>query len=192
MYNFLAATALTLPVLIFLRRVAETRSAKALATMSVLAWLAFLAHPFAFFVLPIAWLWLAAGRRERPDAYMWGAGGVLAAFLLMGFALPMVSATSPTNPYVFKPPLELVACRLGLGYWGQRPHRDLGTPGYTPKYLLQNLILRGGGTRSAGAAIVKDRRNVVPGLAFSPGMGYMPPPISAYFGGGNGPIYKTD
>ena len=114
MYNFLAATALTFPVLIFLRRVAETPSAKVLAAMSVLAWLAFLAHPFAFFVLPLAWLWLAAGRRERPDAYMWSAGGVLAVFLLMGFALPMAAGASPSNPYVFKPPLELVA---GLVYY---------------------------------------------------------------------------
>ena len=114
MYNFLAATALTFPVLIFLRRVAETPSAKVLAAMSVLAWLAFLAHPFAFIVLPLAWLWLAAGRRKRPDAYMWSAGGVLAVFLLMGFALPMAAGASPSNPYVFKPPLELVA---GLVYY---------------------------------------------------------------------------
>ena len=113
MYNFLAATALTFPVMIFLRRVAETPSVKVLVTMSVLAWLAFLAHPFAFFVLPIAWLWLALGLR-RPDAYMWSAGGVLAAFLLIGFALPMAAGASPSNPYVFKPPLELLA---GLVYY---------------------------------------------------------------------------
>jgi len=114
MYNFLAATALTFSILILLRRVAETPSARVLATMALLSWLAFLAHPFAFFVLPIAWLWLAAGKRDRPDAYMWSAAGVLAAFLLMGFALPMAGGASPDNPYVFKPPLELVA---GLVYY---------------------------------------------------------------------------
>ena len=123
MYNFLAATVLTFPVLTLLRRVSERPSAKTLATMSVLAWLAFLAHPFAFFVLPIAWLWLAAGKRERPDAYMWSAGVVLAAFLLMGFALPMATGALPSNPYVFKPPLELVAGLLyynfsGFSAWG--------------------------------------------------------------------------
>jgi hypothetical protein len=118
MYNFLAATALTFPLLILLRRIFETPSGRVLAMMSLLAWLVFLAHPFAFFVLPIAWLWLVAGRRKRPDWYMWSAGGVLAAFLLMGFALPLVAGASPSNPYVLKPPLELVAGLVYYNYSG--------------------------------------------------------------------------
>ncbi len=114
MYNFLAATALTLPLLTYLKRLAERPSAKTLAAMSALAWLAFLAHPFPFFVLPAAWLWLVTGRTERPGAFMWSGGGVLVGLLFLGFALPMVASAVPQNPYVFKPPLELLA---GLVYY---------------------------------------------------------------------------
>ena len=114
MYNFLAATALTLPLLTLLKRLAEDPSAKTLAAMCALAWLAFLAHPFPFFVLPAAWLWLVSGRPERPEPHMWSGGGVLVGFLLLGFVLPMAASTSPPNPYAFKPPLELLA---GLVYY---------------------------------------------------------------------------
>lgn len=114
MYNFLAATALTLPLLTLLKRLAEDPSARTLIAMTALAWLAFLAHPFPFFVLPVAWLWLATGPAKRPGPYMWSGAGVLVGFLFLGFALPMLASAAPQNPYVFKPPLELFA---GLVYY---------------------------------------------------------------------------
>jgi energy-converting hydrogenase Eha subunit G len=114
MYNFLAATALTFPALVFLRRTVEGESTSGLVAFSALCWIALVAHPFPFFVLPLAWLWLLLDRGSLPGPRGWTAALVIGGCLALGFVGPMLRGSGPTNPYVFKHPLELIA---GLTYY---------------------------------------------------------------------------
>lgn len=145
MYNFLAATALTFPALVLLRRALLGASTPALVAFVAVTWLAFLAHPFPFFVLPVAWAWLWVGRGRGPGLRGWVAGAALAAFLIPGFVVPLLRGDGPASPWVFKPPLELVA---GLWYYDfpafSVGHVVAAVPALTAALLMMILTLRGG------------------------------------------------
>jgi len=111
MYNYLASIPLTLIALSLMHKGFSTRKWIYFPLFSICSWLAFLAHPFPFFILPICLILLAFEfRRNIRVAALYSIPIVL--FLALGFALPLVKSNLPglnSSYYSFKSLPELLA-----------------------------------------------------------------------------------
>lgn len=150
MYNFLASVPLTLIALALLRKgLAELRPGP-FAAFVACCWLLLLAHPFPFFVLPVALVAAAALDRDVQRRALVAYGLTVLVLLVAGFGLPLLSASADvTYPYTFKPLAELLGGLLiynvaAYSVW----HLVLVTPFFLMLLLLMMHAARTGTLRT--------------------------------------------
>ncbi len=103
MYNFLASVPLTLIALALMRRGVETHRWQYFVGFLACSWIILLAHPFPFFVLPIALVVLAVTESKTRGMVMRYYGPVTLVFLVLGFLIPLFTASAGVNTgYTFK------------------------------------------------------------------------------------------
>lgn len=121
-YNFLASVPLTLLALIFVHRDLENKSLKNLIPFLILCWIAFLAHPFSFFILSLSLgvNWLA--RWKERWRFLIPYSCVIFLFFSLGFILPLFeTGMSHKTPYSFSTLPMLMGGLIGLNFMDDSP-----------------------------------------------------------------------
>lgn len=143
MHNFLASVSLTLVALAVMRRGVERRRWYYPVGFLGCGWVMLLAHPFPFFVLPIALAALAITEPETRKAVVRYYGPAALVFLVPGFLLPLVKATAGVNSaYTFMPLPKLLGGLFvynAVGY--SVPHLVLVAPFFV---MLLGLLVHSG------------------------------------------------